>query len=97
MRYLDIARRVGGGLADRLITPAGDTATAGDEACPLCGITPAEREMVRRRRELDDALRALDAHYTSCATCTTTGPWCEQGRQLRDRYFAAWLRWTAWY
>ena len=61
------------------------------EACPLCGATPEELELVRRRRGLEEALRAWWGHVTGCSTCTPGGQWCAEGGRLRGAYFSAWL------
>ncbi|MER3417433.1 MAG: hypothetical protein C4297_14675 [Gemmataceae bacterium] len=66
------------------------------EVFEVCGVTTGELALVRRRRALDEAMRALDAHYAACGTCTTMGPWCEEGRRLRERYLDTWLRWSDW-
>jgi len=60
-------------------------------ACPTCGTSPEELELVRRRRGLEEALRAWWDHVTGCSTCTPGGRWCNEGGRLRGAYFSAWL------
>ena len=57
--------------------------------CPVCGATPEELELVRRRRVLEEALARYEEHLASCGACRGwAGPWCEDGNQLRQAYLA---------